>query len=85
MMYYALYPLGVACECWILFNVIGKVDMLSKLAIAIVALVHLFGMVLGVEVTVVAGMDVFVVKWRNTFTEPKYRAWIPVDDGSQAF
>ena len=84
-MYYALYPLGVSCECWILLNVIGKVDMLSKLAIAIVALVHLFGMFLGVEVIVVAAMDVFVVKWKNTFTEPKYRTWIPVDDGSQAF
>jgi len=66
-------------------RIMGEVGILSKLAIASLMMVHLFGTFLGDEVTVVAGVDVFVVKWRNVFTEPKYRAWIPVDDGSQSF
>lgn len=84
-MYYALYPLGVICECRIMCRIMGEVGILSKLAIASLMMVHLFGSFLGDEVTVVAGIDVFVVKWRNVFTDPKYRAWIPVDDGSQSF
>lgn len=85
MMYYALYPLGVICECWTFGRIVGEVGMLSKLAIAILLMLHLSGMILGDEVTVVAGMDLFVVKWKNIFTEPRYRAWIPVDGGSQGF
>jgi hypothetical protein len=37
------------------------------------------------EFTVVAGIDVFVVKTGDIFRDPKVRAWIPVADGSHAF
>ena len=37
------------------------------------------------EFTVVAGIDVFVVKTGGIFRDPKVRAWIPVADGSHAF
>jgi hypothetical protein len=37
------------------------------------------------EFTVVAGVDVFVVKTGGIFKDPKVRAWIPVADGSHAF
>ena len=37
------------------------------------------------EFTVVAGIDVFVVKTGDIFKDPKVRAWIPVADGSHAF
>ena len=62
--------------------------MLSRIIIVIVTIVNLGGMFfrfLEVRMTVVAGWDVFVRKWRNIIIEPKYMAWIPVDDGSQGF
>lgn len=88
IMYYALYPLGSLCESWILFRILSQVGMLSRIIIVIVTIVNLGGMFfrfLEVRMTVVAGWDVFVRKWRNIIIEPKYMAWIPVDDGSQGF
>jgi hypothetical protein len=80
---YVLFPVGVVCECWIFGRISSEISLFSKIAIAIMVVIYVFGMSLRKSpVTVVAFVDVFVVKTRNLITHPSLRAWIPVSDGS---
>jgi hypothetical protein len=81
--YYVLFPLGVVCECWIFYRISSEISLFSKIAIAIMMVIYVFGMPLRKSsVTVVTCVDVFVVKTRDLITDPNLRAWIPVSDGS---
>jgi hypothetical protein len=86
--YYALFPVGVFCECWIFWSVARHVWLVFAVPMVLMVIVHVVGMFPWCrkgEFTVVAGIDVFVVKTGDIFRDPKVRAWIPVADGSHAF
>ena len=86
--YYALFPLGVFCECWILMVCARRVGFGLAVPMILMLVVHAIGNLPPAKeegLWLVAAVDVFVVKTGDIFRDPKVRAWIPVADGSHAF